>query len=482
MVSKKNEFTVEFGIPEYVQTVARILLKEGFECYLVGGALRDIVLGIEPDDYDLASDAMPDQMLKIFPKAVSVGAKFGTITVIVSEVDGSHHDVEVTTFRSEEQYVDGRWPSKVEFVKDLDKDLSRRDFTWNAMAFDFSSAKLDGDEKPKEWKVYDPFGGRDDLEKKVVRAVGNPVERFKEDGLRSFKACRMAAQLGFDIESETLEAIKKTITVAKQVSMERIRDEFMKILKNADKPSIGVELMRQTGLLEIFMPELVEAVGVEQPKYHEFDVYEHSLRSMDEAPEHIRLAALLHDIGKPNKSMGDGRFYGHDVEGEKITKEIMKRMKFSNADIKKVSSLVRNHMFYYPTVEDGATPEEVEKYEAKRWTDSAVRRFIQRVGEENIDDLFTLRIADASGNPKTMFHAGEIEQLQERISEVRAKDMALKVTDLNIDGNDLADIGVERGPKMREILEKLLDEVIEDPSLNDKEKLLEKAKLLIKED
>ncbi len=479
-MTQNNTFTVDFAIPEYVQTVARILLKEGHKCYLVGGALRDIVMGIQPDDYDLASDALPDEMLKAFPKAVSTGAKFGTITVIVGEKDGSHHDVQITTFRSEEQYVDGRWPSKVEFVDDLDKDLSRRDFTFNAMAFDFSSAELDGKNEAKTWTVYDLFGGKQDLEKKTVRAVGNPIERFKEDGLRAFKACRMAAQLGFDIESATFEAIKKTLSVAKQVSIERIRDEFMKMLKNSDKPSVGMELMRQSGLLEIFIPELIEGIGVEQLKYHAHDVYEHSLRALDKAPVEVRLAALLHDIAKPRTSTDDGHFYGHDVEGEKMTREIMKRMKFSNSEIEKTAMLVRYHMFYFPTLDDEASGREVEEYEAKKWTDSAVRRFIARVGEENIEDLFKLRIADATSNPKAAFTPKEIEKLQERISEVRAKDMAIKVTDLKIDGNDIQKLGVPKGPQVGEILKKLLDMVIEDPSLNEKEKLENVVKDMIK--
>jgi poly(A) polymerase/tRNA nucleotidyltransferase (CCA-adding enzyme) len=476
----EKTFTVKFVIPEYVQAVARILIKEGYKCYLVGGALRDIVLDIQPDDYDLATDADPDEMLKIFPKAISTGAKFGTVTVVMGEKDGSHHDVQVTTFRSEEQYVDGRWPSKVEFVDDLDVDLSRRDFTFNSMAFDFSSAELDGEENKKTWTVYDPYGGRNDLKSKIVRAVGNPVERFKEDGLRAFKACRMAAQLGFDIEPKTLGAIKETLSVARQVSMERIRDEFMKMLKNSDKPSIGVELMRNSGLLEIFLPELLECVDVEQLKFHAHDVYGHLLHSLDKAPVEIRLAALLHDIGKPRKNMGDGRFYGHDIEGEKMTREIMKRMKFSNAEIDRVASLVRYHMFYFPTVGDEASKQEVEEYEAKKWTDSAVRRFIFRVGEENLDDLFKLRIADAISNPKTAFTPKEIELLQERISEVRAKDMALSITDLVIDGNDLQKLGVEKGPRMGEILSKLLEIVIEDPGMNDKEKLENEVKGMLK--
>jgi tRNA nucleotidyltransferase (CCA-adding enzyme) len=473
--SGDSAFSVEFVIPEYVQTVARILLKEGYACYLVGGALRDVVLDIEPDDYDLATDALPEAMLDIFPRSVSTGIRFGTVTVIVRDSDGVRHEVQVTTLRSEQQYTDGRWPSKVEFVTDLDEDLSRRDFTWNAMALDFSSALLDGRNVAKSWGIYDPFGGKRDLELKVVRAVGDPVERFTEDGLRAFKACRMAAQLGFEIHPETFGAIQNTLPVARKISMERIRDEFMKMMKHAPKPSIGIELMRKSGLLEIFMPELLETYKVEQPKFHTYDVYEHLLRTVDAAPPDIRLAALFHDIGKPRKAMPDGHFYGHDIEAEKMTRTIMKRMKFSRSDIEHTAKLVRHHMFYYPVLEDDASDMEVEQYEAKRWTDAAVRRFIARVGEENIDDLFALRIADAAANPAASFQPEEIELLQERISEVRKKDMALKVNDLAIDGHDLMAVGVDAGPEMGRILDALLKEVIEDPKLNEKDTLLKMA-------
>ncbi len=453
-----------------------MLIKEGFQCYLVGGALRDIVMDIEPDDYDLATDAQPEEMLKIYPKAVSVGAKFGTIYVIVPGKKGMRHEVQITTFRSEEQYVGGRWPAKVEFVKKIDKDLARRDFTFNAMALDLGSGELDGKNVEKEWEVYDPFGGRKDMSKKLVRAVGDPVERFKEDGLRPFRACRLAAQLDFEIESETKKAITETLSIAAQVSAERIRDEFKKMLKNAEKPSKGIELMRETGLLKLFMPELIEGVGKEQKLFHAHDVYEHALACMDVAPVDIRLAALFHDIGKPRKAMPDGHFYGHDKESAKMARKIMKRLKFSKDEIEETANLVRHHMFYYPIPGEDATKEEIEKYEEKRWTDAAVRRFIARVGEENIDNLFELRIADATCNPKSAFRPEEIELLQKRISEVREKDMALKVSDLKISGHDLAELGIEKGPEMGDILRKLLDKVIDDPSLNEKKKLEELAK------
>lgn len=465
---------VRFTIPSYVQKVARMLLKEGYEAYLVGGALRDIVMGKAPHDYDLATDALPDEMLEIFPKSVSTGAKFGTVLVLVPDANGENMQVEVTTFRSESDYVDGRWPSKVEFVNDLDLDLGRRDFTINAMALDLSSGNLES-EGEQEWVIHDPFSGIADIDLKVIRAVGTPLERFKEDGLRAFKACRLASQLDFEIEKETFEAIKECIPVAKQVSMERIRDEFMKLLLNSSKPSKGIDLMRQTGLLNIFLPELVEAYGVEQKLYHAHDVYWHSLYTCDAAQDTVKLAALLHDIAKPRTDMGNGHFYGHDTVGAQMTEDVMKRLKFPKAEIERVKSLIKNHMFYYPHLE-GESDKDISP---ALWSDSAVRRFLKRVGEENVEDLFKLRLADATSNPSTAFKPDEIEKLQEHISKVRQEDMALKITDLEIDGNDLKELGVQPGPKMREILGKLLDMVVEDPLLNRKERLLEEARKML---
>ncbi|KKP75965.1 MAG: PolyA polymerase [candidate division WS6 bacterium GW2011_GWF1_35_23] len=455
-----------------------MLGKEGFECYIVGGAIRDLVMGKIPHDYDLATDALPDEMLNIFPKSVSIGAKFGTVMALVQDSKGETHEVEVTTFRSESNYVDGRWPTSVKFVEDIDQDLGRRDFTFNAMAINLSDVELDGVEVEKEVEIYDPFNGLGDIKNKLVRAVGTPLERFKEDGLRGFKACRLAAQLDFEIDSETFNAIKESIPVASQVSMERIRDEFMKMLLNSSKPSVGIELMRQTGLLNIFMPELLEGVDVEQKFYHSDDVYWHSLRTCDSAEDSVKLAALLHDIGKPRTDMGNGHFYGHDSVGADMSEAIMKRMKFPQSEIKKVLLLIKNHMFYYPYVTEEMSKEDAEKIELREWTDSAVRRFIQRVGIDNIDELFRLRMADAQSNAKTSFNPEEITILQKRISEVLHQDMALKITDLRVRGEDLVAIGVKEGPQLGSILRELLDMVIDEPMLNTKEKLLEKAKQL----
>ncbi|MDX9739169.1 MAG: HD domain-containing protein [Candidatus Dojkabacteria bacterium] len=469
---------IRFTIPSYVLKVARMLTKEGYEVYLVGGALRDIVMGKTPHDYDLATNALPDEMLEIFPKSVSTGAKFGTVLALVTDSNGESMQVEVTTFRSESEYVDGRWPSKVEFVSDINMDLGRRDFTINAMAMDLSSANLDV-EGEQEWDIHDPFSGIADINSKLVRAVGTPIERFKEDGLRAFKACRLASQLDFEIEGETFEAIKQAIPVAKKVSMERIRDEFMKLLLNSPKPSKGIELMRESGLLNIFLPELLEGYGVEQKLYHAHDVYWHALKTCDLAPDSVKLAALLHDIAKPRTDMGNGHFYGHDSVGAEMAGDILKRMKFSKSEIERVKLLIRNHMFYYPHIEGEVEKEGMEKLILTQWSDSAVRRFLRRVGEENIEDLFKLRIADASSNPKTAFKPEEITELQKHISKVLQEDMALKVTDLEIDGEDLKSLGVQPGAKMGNILRKLLDMVIEDPLLNTKEKLLDEVRRML---
>ena len=424
----------------------------------------------------MATNALPDEMLNMFPKSISTGAKFGTVIVLVQDKHGETYEVETTTFRSEAGYIDGRWPSSVKFVDEIDKDLGRRDFTFNAMAVDLSKLDLDDGKELKEVEIYDPFDGIGDIKKKVVRAVGTPLERFKEDGLRSFKACRMAAQFGFTIEEQTLEAIKESRAVAENISMERIRDEFMKMLLNSPKPSVGIELMRETGLLQIFMPELTEGVGVEQKLFHADDVYYHAIKTCDAAEDSVKLAALLHDIAKPRTDMGNGHFYGHDRMGADMAEQIMKRMKFPKSEIERTKKLIANHMFYYPHIEEGMSDEEKENIEMHRWSDSAVRRFIQRVGEENIDDLFKLRMADAQSNPYTSFKPEEITILQKRISDVRHQDMALKVTDLNITGKDLEQLGVEKGPKMGEILRELLERVLDDPLLNTKEKLSEIVK------
>lgn len=474
-------------VPEYVVNVADVLINSGFKAYLVGGAVKDILLGIEPKDYDIATDALPAQISALFPHSVSTNAKFGTILVITSDRHGERFDLEVTTFRKEEEYFGGRWPSKVEFSSSIEEDLSRRDFTINAMAIDLDSIYDIGSHSSEA--IIDPFGGQDDLENKLIKAVGDPEERFGEDGLRAYRACRLAAVLNFEIEEKTFSAITKSLHIAKKVSMERVRDELMKLLNYSSKPSVGIELFRKTGLLELFIPELLECIGIYQPQWHTEDVYEHSLTTLDLAEDSIKLTALLHDIGKARTLTEDEKgihFFGHDKVGASMSRVILERLKFSKADIKKVSTLIRWHMFYYPSADwrkDNEIENIIEEDTPKSggWTDSAIRRFISNVGEEYLEDLFKLRIADANANPKSVFNPVEIQSLQERIAEIRSEDMALKITDLNIDGEDLMEMGIEKGPLIGQILNFLLNEVIEDPLLNKKDVLIDKVNKFLKE-
>lgn len=446
-------------IPPFALKVARILLNEGFDCYLVGGAVRDNLLGKKLKDIDFTTNATPEQLIKLdsFPKSVQINERFGTIAAIVPDENGENHVVEITTYRSEEAYVGGRWPSIVKFGVTLEEDLSRRDFTINALAVNMSQV-LNGE---RDIEIVDKHNGIQDLMSKVLHTVGDPVERFSEDGLRPVRAIRFASTLGLQISEETLNAIPKTLHITSQVSIERFKDEFLKIIMNSSKPSNGINLMKDTGILKIFIPELLEGIGVEQKKFHIHDVYEHNLACLDEADDSVKIAALFHDIGKPRCDTHDGHFYGHDKVGAEMTREILTRLRFSNEVIDKTEKLIENHMFYFP--------------EENNWSDGAIRRFIVRVGEENIQELFLLRIADAVCNPKNSWDSTEIVRLQKRISEILQMDNAFKVKDLDISGNELISLGFE-GKEVGEVLKWLLDIVVEDQKLNRNEELINLAK------
>lgn len=466
-----NLFEIRSKIPEYIFKIARILDKEGYDAYLVGGSIRDILMGREPKDYDIGTDATPSSILSIFPKAISTGARFGSIIVLIQDESGESCPVDVTTFRIEEKYVSARWPSSVEFTKNIEKDLSRRDFTINAIAVDLVKLK----NKEEKNVIFDPFDGQKDILGKTICAVGNAEERLKEDSLRALRACRFSSVLGFELDDEVKEAIKFVLTIIDNLSAERVRDEFLKVLYDSPKPSVGLKLLQETGILKIWIPELVEGVGVEQPEFHVFDVFNHALRTVDIADDSVKLAALFHDIAKPRTKKG-GHFYGHDVLGAEMTRKIMKRLRFSKKEIENVAKLVRWHMFYFPYDEEDFMKGRIKirkRSDVGKWGDSAIRRFVKNVGgEEAIDDLIKLRIADATANPKSCFDSREIEILQRRIAEVREKDMVLKVEDLDISGKDLKNLGIKPGPKMGNILRDLLELVIEDPLFNDKERLL----------
>ena len=433
--------------------------RAGFKAYLVGGAVRDIFLHKKPHDFDVATNATPQDVIKLFRTVIPTGFEHGTVTVHFEGLE-----IEVTTFRTESGYSDGRHPDSVNYAATIEEDLSRRDFTINAIAADL-----------KNGKIVDPFGGRKDIKRKIIRTVGNDHERFMEDGLRPVRCIRFASKLGFSIEKYTFSElsesdIKKKIS---SISIERFRDEFKKILA-CEKPSSGLKLLMQTGMMEIFIPEFLKCNGCVQSDergFHDFDVLTHLFYSCDGAPNdklNVRLAALFHDIGKPDtKKLIDENitFYNHEKIGAEIAKDILVRLKFPNAVVENVCHLIREHMFNY-------TPD---------WTVPAVRRFIIRVGQENLEDLFDLRLADMYGmhNVPIVYKYNAainlLVELKDRIADELEKKNALSLKDLAIDGNDLIQAGFEKGKKLGLILNHLLNCVIEDPQMNTREKLLEVA-------
>lgn len=492
-------------IPKYVFDVDHKIKAAGYESYLVGGSLRDILLDTEPNDYDLATNASPEKISQLFRKSILTGAHFGTVRVLIYDEHEELHTVEVTTYRKEKDYVGGRWPSHVEFTSSLIEDLSRRDFTVNALALNLNS-KIDKLTHPEEIKKYlknnlvDYYDGLKDLENKIIRAVGDPYERFKEDGLRCMRACRLASVLGFKVEKNTIAAIPNNIDTASIISKERVRDELVKLIENSPDPSYGIKLMKKAGLLTIYLPELLEGYGMEQNKYHTHDVFHHILSTVDVAPKEVRLAALFHDIGKPRCKVG-ATFYAHDIVGAEMTRKILQRLKFPSKDTNKISQLVRWHMFFFPiSIKNGNEQEKiktsdenckntkkaqklkkiknqtVEKVYNSGYKDGAIRRLIRNVGGyENIDDLLKLRIADSSGNPKASFDPSEVFYLSQRIAKLQEQESMLSVKDLKVDGYDLMYAGIPEGPILKEVLDHLLEYVTDHIDQNKKEILLKEA-------
>jgi tRNA nucleotidyltransferase (CCA-adding enzyme) len=440
-------------VPEEVLAVCRRLRGKGYEAHLVGGGVRDMLLGRKPADFDVATDARPEEVRDLFGAtfAIPTGIKHGTVTVLTTSAAYRH--VEVTTFRGEGVYLDGRRPSSVTYVKLLRDDLARRDFTMNAVAYD-----------PIDDRLSDPFDGQGDLARRLIRAVGDPLERFGEDGLRPMRAVRQAAQLGFSIEPATHAAIPRSLEVVRKVSAERIRDELLKLLASP-QPSRGLELMRETGLLAEVIPELLEGVGCTQNRFHKHDVYGHTLAVVDatEGDAVVRLGALLHDVGKPRARQpregapGEYSFFKHEYVGRDMADAICRRLKLPNADRERVVGMVAHHMFYY----------------ASDWSDGAVRRFVRNVGGgEALDALFALRKGDVAGRGFGEDPEGEIGELQSRIATVAASDAALHVTDLRINGGDVMRLlGLPPGREVGQVLERLLERVIDDASLNERERL-----------
>ena len=419
------------------------IVSNGFQVFLVGGSVRDIILSKAVKDYDFATSARTDDLLKIFPSAIRFGEKFGTILVI-----RNGFNFEITTFRKEEKYSDKRHPDVIEFIDNIDEDLKRRDFTINALAYDFENDR-----------IIDKFGGLEDIRKKSVKCVGNPDDRFMEDALRLMRAVRFALNFGFDIEENTKNSIKKLAFMINDISKERLRDEFLKII-DMPKPSLGIEMLRHLGLLQYIIPELLVCVDVEQNKFHSLDVYKHILLSLDNADKSIRIAALLHDIAKPQTKNGE-HFYNHENIGACMAEEILARLKFPKSEISKISKLISLHLFHY-------TPD---------WTDAAIRRFLIKVGDDDtLEKLFLLRIADEKGNPISKYQFSNLDALKARIEKVKNENDALSLKDLKVNGDDLLNLGFSRGKEIGDILSKMLDLVIDNPKLNNRKYLLGFAK------
>lgn len=416
--------------------------------WIVGGCVRDLLLKKDVNDWDIATDARPDEVMRMFSRVVPTGIEHGTVSVILRGVP-----FEVTTLRGETTYSDGRRPDSVVFVDDISADLARRDFTINAIAID-----------PLEPTLVDPWQGQKDLEARILRAVGEPEQRFSEDGLRVLRAARFAATLEFEIETRTLAAIGPTLSTYRKVSSERIRDEWVKAMKSR-KPSIAFEIMLGTGILAVTLPEILDAVGCEQNRHHAYDVWTHSMACLDacDGDPPLRMAALLHDIGKPrsratSEKTGDFTFYRHESIGADMARPILERLRFSNEERDRIVSLVQNHLVCY----------------SDDWSDATVRRWIRRVAPERVEDLYVLNRADALGKGRDVTtELAAVEKLKGRVAAVLAAKDALSVRELKVDGKDvMRELGIAPSRRVGEVLESLLERVVEEPSKNDRDTLL----------
>ncbi len=455
-------------IPKEVKFVIDKLKKAGFEAYIVGGCVRDFLRNVEPQDWDITTNAKPKEIQRILPKSFYEN-KFLTVTAQTESENPKLKEIEITTYRSEAKYTDKRHPDKIKFAKTIKEDLARRDFTINAITIGL---------KPnvKLLEIVDPFDGQKDLEGKIIRAVGSPEERFSEDALRMMRAVRFATTLDFKIEKETSQAIKKNSFWLQAISKERIRDEFLKIIM-ADRAAAGLELLRSLSLLRYIVPELEQGFGVSQNKHHIYDCYEHSILSLKYAAKrnfnkYVRLAALFHDIAKPRVKRGEGpdaTFYGHEILGAKMTSQILNRLKFPKKEIEKITKLVRYHLFYY-------NPGEV--FEA------SVRRLVRQVGPENMEELLQVRYCDRIGSGCPKAEPYKLRHLRYLIEKVSQDPISVKM--LKVNGKAVMKIlGIQPGPKVGDVLDILLGYVLEDPKKN-KEEFLEKeieklAKLAEKE-
>ncbi len=451
-------------IPKEVRSITAILQHTGYKAYLVGGCVRDILLGVTPKDWDVTTNATPEQIQELFPHTFYENT-FGTVGVVNDFAsDETLKTIEVTPFRKEGVYSDNRRPDEVQFGATLEEDLARRDFTINALAYD-----------PTDDVLIDAYDGEQDLHNKVIRAVGNPEQRFNEDALRMMRAARLATELSFTLEEATAEAIRTHASDLTKISNERIRDEFVKILLS-NKPFLGLQILLELGLLKYIIPEIEEGIGVAQNQAHSYTVFEHIGRTLQAAADkkfslELRLAALFHDIAKPHtKAMdpkkNDWSFHGHEVLGSKITRKRLRELRFPNEIIETVTKLVRWHMFFSDT---------------EQITHSAVRRLIRNVGAENVENILNLRVCDRIGTGRPKEQPYRLRKYKAMIDEVMRDPVSVSM--LAIDGATLMKLIKERpGPRIGWILHALLEEVLDEPKLNTMEHLekrsLELAKLL----
>jgi len=435
-------------VPDTVISLVNYFNENGINCYPVGGAVRDILLGREVNEWDLAVSCNPEKVMMLHPDSFPSGLKHGTVSIF-----WMGEKFEITSFRKEYDYKDCRRPGKVEFGVSLIDDLSRRDFTINAIALDIN-----------KHVIIDPFGGRGDLKKKIIRCVGKPVERFAEDGLRPFRAVRFSSVLGFSINKSALAAIKELPPSIRKVSVERIKDELMKMIAGSMRPSRGIEVLRKTNLLQFVLPELIDCLGVEQNRWHKKDVYQHSLKTMDNLPSKkplLRFTGLIHDIAKPFCKGGEGpdyTFYGHEKVGIDIVNSIMRRLKFSKNECNYTCQLVKNHMVNY----------------SSEWKDGAIRRFIAKAGLDLVPDIIELQRADIlARGTHVKSSLKNLEDFRTRLELVSRRSSVLTVKDLKIDGDDvMKKLKIGSGPLVGNILSSLLEKVMDDPELNTRHNLL----------
>lgn len=447
-------------IPAEVSRVTDALKNAGFEAHLVGGCVRDLLMGRKPKDWDITTNALPEQIIPLFTKTFYEN-EFGTVAVVNEDVsDETLKIIEVTPYRIESGYSDFRRPDSVNFSQNLDDDLKRRDFTINSIAYN-----------PQTSELVDPYGGVQDLHRGMIKCVGNPNERLKEDGLRIIRAIRFHVELGFPIDSETERSILENKDILGKVSRERVRDEFVKIIMS-DRPMDGLQICRKLGLIHYLIPELEETFDIEQNQAHAYDVWTHLIKSLQHSADkkyqlHVRLAALLHDISKPytrrfSEETKQWTFYGHEVVGSRVTKKILEDLRFSRETIEKVTNLVRWHMFFSDT---------------ESITLSAVRRLVAHVGKENIWDLIDVRLCDRIGTGRPKENPYRLRKYQSMIEQVMRDPVSVGM--LKIDGKRVMEVNnMNPGPRVGYILHALLEEVLENPDLNTSEYLESKSQEL----